>query len=40
MVGSQSQRAETREPEDLITELLPSNGRLRGVSLTLLYYSA
>jgi hypothetical protein len=28
MVSSQSQRAETRDLEDLITEPLPSNGRL------------
>jgi hypothetical protein len=33
VVSSQSHHAETRELEDLITEPLPSNGRLRGASL-------
>jgi hypothetical protein len=38
MISSQLQCTEMRELEDLITEQLPNNGHLHGVSLTTLFW--
>jgi hypothetical protein len=37
LVSSRTQRAETQESGDLITESLPSNGSLHGASLTAVF---